>query len=274
MTREKVTFTRERETLLATLYGRALDSRQDDPVLGDRMAEETVSRIDYDFSRIGVGPQEAVSVAIRARWLDTWTRAFLADQPEATVLHLGCGLDTRVYRIDPPAGVRWFDVDYPDVIALRRRLYPERPGYQMIGSSVTDLDWLADVPRDRPGMIVAEGLLIYLDDTGVRRLVQAVTSHLPSGQLAFDTVSRLGAKLQFLNPPVRRSGAKVGWGLDDPDELRQWVPALQVVTDLTMREMVTDADLARFSPHRQRQLRFASRFATFRKMGRLLRYRF
>jgi len=64
------------------------------------------------------------------------------------MLHLGCGLDSRVYRIDPPASVRWFDVDYPEVIALRRHLYPERAGYRVIGSSLADLSWLAEVPGD------------------------------------------------------------------------------------------------------------------------------
>lgn len=274
MSTEKVTFTKERETLLATLYGRALDNRLADPILGDTMADDAVRRIDYDFSRIGVGPKEALSIAIRVRWLDTWTREYLAGQPDATVLHLGCGLDTRVYRIDPPPGVRWFDVDYPDVIALRRRLYPGRDNYQMIGSSVTDLAWLADVPGDKPAIVVAEGLVMYLDEDGVRRVVQAVTGHFPSGQLVFDTVSKFGAKLQFLNPPVRKSGARIGWGLNDPAELVSWAPKLALVTEVTLPDMMTDADLARFDERYRRQLRFASRFAVFRKMGRLLRYRF
>jgi O-methyltransferase involved in polyketide biosynthesis len=101
---------------------------------------------------------------MRAWHFDQWTRAFLAANPESTVLHLGCGLDTRVYRIDPGPKVRWFDVDFPDVIALREPLYPARDGYRRIGSSVTDLAWLDAIPGDTPVLVVAEGLMMYLHE--------------------------------------------------------------------------------------------------------------
>ena len=44
------------------------------------------------------------------------------------MVQLGCGMDSRVYRVDPPPSVRWFDLDYPEVVDLRRRIYPEREG--------------------------------------------------------------------------------------------------------------------------------------------------
>ena len=88
-------------------------------------------------------------------------RRFSDRHPDAVVLHLGCGLDSRVFRLDPPATVQWFDVDQPDVIELRRKLYSDRDGYQMIASSVTDPAWLESIPADRPVLVVAEGLLMY-----------------------------------------------------------------------------------------------------------------
>lgn len=94
------------ETLLATLYGRAIDARSPHPVLGDRTAAEVLEKIDYDFRRLGLAHSSAIGVALRARYLDRWTRDFLAEHPGATVLHLGCGLDSRVQRIDPGPGVR------------------------------------------------------------------------------------------------------------------------------------------------------------------------
>ncbi|CCV05358.1 Tetracenomycin polyketide synthesis O-methyltransferase tcmP (fragment) [Mesorhizobium metallidurans STM 2683] len=65
------------------------------------------------------------------------------------MLHLGCGLDTRIFRVDPPQGVEWFDVDYPEVIELRRKLYPSRDHYHRVASSVTEPDWPAEVPGNR-----------------------------------------------------------------------------------------------------------------------------
>ncbi|MEV0197216.1 class I SAM-dependent methyltransferase [Nonomuraea sp. NPDC050691] len=244
MAAEKVHLSEEKATLLATLYGRALDARSPRPILGDTMAAETVSRIDHDFRRVGVGPRTAVSIALRARLIDDWAREFLAATPEATVLHLGCGLDTRVHRLGPPAGVRWYDVDYPDVVELRRRLYPEPPGCTTIGTSVTDLAWLERVPRDRPVLVVAEGLVYYLGREEGRALVRAVAEGFPSGQLIFDALNRGGIRLQVINRPVRKAGATMHWGIEGPGDLLSISPRLRCVTALSAFDMEGFAELS------------------------------
>ena len=91
----KDSFTKEKETLLATLYARAMESRSANPILRDEMAEDAVRRIDYDFDRLKV---DTLSIAMRAKQFDLWTAEFLAGHPDAIVLHLGCGLDSRVFR--------------------------------------------------------------------------------------------------------------------------------------------------------------------------------
>ena len=49
---EPVTFTGAQETTLATLYGKAMDSREPDSILGDREADKAMQRIDYDFDKL------------------------------------------------------------------------------------------------------------------------------------------------------------------------------------------------------------------------------
>ncbi|MEV4171107.1 class I SAM-dependent methyltransferase [Nonomuraea sp. NPDC049709] len=127
----------------------------------------------------GIGPGGTKAVALRARFIDRWAGEFLDARPGATVLHLGCGLDTRVHRMDPPPSVRWYDVDYPEVIELRGRLFPGRAGCATIGSSVTDLAWLERVPGDAPALVVAEGLLYYLDPTGGAAACRSRTASRP-----------------------------------------------------------------------------------------------
>lgn len=126
--------------MLATLYLRALDNRSAEPMLGDRYADEAVQRIDFDFGKSKMGARNAVPVAMRANALDRWVEEALRggncasrdSSPGMTVLHLGCGLDSRFERTDPPEGVEWYDIDQPDVIELRRRLFPERPHHHTI----------------------------------------------------------------------------------------------------------------------------------------------
>ncbi|WP_445548408.1 MULTISPECIES: class I SAM-dependent methyltransferase [unclassified Frankia] len=219
-----------RATLLATLYGRALDAESPRSVLHDTMALETVRRIDFDFTRTGLRRGEHTAVALRARHLDGWTREFLAAHPASTVLHLGCGLDTRVHRVDPGPGVRWFDVDYPDVIDLRRQMYPPRGGYETVGSSVTDPSWLARVPGDLPVLVVAEGLTMYLRQDEGEALVRRIVGHFPGGQFVFDGFSRRGIRMQRFNRAIRAAGATVSWGMDSCAELEAIDPRLRCVT--------------------------------------------
>lgn len=205
---EKVHLTKDKESYLPTVYGKALDSRSKDPILGDKFSAEALSKIDFDFNKIYVKGSE-VSVAVRAKHLDGWAREFLAANPTATVLHLGCGLDSRVFRIDPPATVRWYDVDMPDVIEIRKKIYPELHDYQMIGSSVTDPHWLDRIPGDRPVLVVAEGLMSYLTEKDVVDLFNRITEKFPHGDIVFDVHS--GLMNWVLNRALAHN--KVGYSL-------------------------------------------------------------
>ncbi|MFI9046369.1 class I SAM-dependent methyltransferase [Streptomyces sp. NPDC053427] len=232
----KVRLTEEKETLLATLYGRAVDSRAKKPILGDTTAADTVRKLDYDFTKLRMGAGDAAGVALRARQLDVWTAGFLDAHEEATVVHLGCGLDTRVHRLDPGPGVRWYDIDYPEVIALRKRLYPERAGCTMIPSSVTDPAWTAQLPSDRPAIIVAEGLLMYLTEEDGTALLRRLMAHVPSGELAFDAFSRFAIRTQRLNRVVANAGATLHWGTDAAG-IAALSPTVEIVENISALEI-------------------------------------
>ena len=89
------------------------------PILHDTMAAEAVKRIDFDFTKTGLRRGDPAAVALRASQFDGWAREFLV-RTRSHRAAPGRGLDTRVYRLDPGPDVRWFDLDYPDVIDLRR----------------------------------------------------------------------------------------------------------------------------------------------------------
>ncbi|MET3518902.1 class I SAM-dependent methyltransferase [Mesorhizobium abyssinicae] len=271
MAGEKVHLTREKETLLITVYGKALESRRPDSLLQDRFADEAVRRIDYDFARLKVDDNLAVSLAIRAKALDDWTSAFLAMHPNAIVLHLGCGLDTRVFRIDPPPGVDWFDVDYPEVIELRRKLFPPRDHTHLIASSVTEPGWLDAVPGNRPAMIVAEGLTPYLAADEGPKLFARLVSHLAGGELVCDAYSDLGLKFVRSSPTFRATGAELHWAINDPRELEQAAPGLRLVEETSAYK---PEHAARVSWFAGLIFRLWSHIPALRKVGRLLRFQF
>lgn len=219
-------------TNLVTLYLRAYESHSRRPILGDHIAAEAVDRIDYDFKRIhrtSLPASNQYLVALRAKQLDDWCAAFLAHHADAVVLHLGCGLDGRGFRLAPPPSVLWFDLDQPAVIELRRRLYDDTDSYRMIGSSVTDPQWLDHIPTGRPTLVVAEGLLMYLQESEVRQLLERLTDRFDSGELLFDTLSALAPRLS----KVLTRGI-ITWGIRDARDIETWNPRLRFLEQTSM----------------------------------------
>jgi O-methyltransferase len=221
---ETVRLTGVEETLLFTLAMRALDARSSRPVLGDPWAVEVLDRI-AGYHRLKVrllATGYRHLMVLRARRLDAWAQDFLTEHPDATVLSLGCGLDSRAFRLDVPDTVQWYDIDYPDVVALRRRLYPQRDNLHLIGSSVTEPGWLDEVPvTGGPVLVVAEGLLMYLTGDDVRCLLARITHRFDHGELVFDVIG-LSQRLTDLSPYRM-------WACPDPHELERANPRLTLL---------------------------------------------
>ncbi len=261
-------------TMLATLYARALDARSDHPVLGDAAADRAVAALDVDWAGLGVTPRDGISVAMRAKLFDRWTGEFLAAHSDAVVLHLGCGLDSRFERVAPGPDVLWFDVDQPDVTALRTRAFGEAPGHRTIGASVLDPAWLAEVPRDRPTLVVAEGLTMYLPRDGGIALLRRLVDHLPSGEMAFDSYSPRGVRMSRRMPILRKAGARLDWGIADPRELEAMVPGLRLRSAMSALR-IPDADDLRHAPRSFRwQFAVMARMPLVKDIGHVSRYEF
>src|SRR6202000_752924 len=143
--------------MLTTLYCKALDADWDRPILGDVFAKEAVARIDYDWGRLKATARGTPLAQVRTPQFAVWAARLLAAHPDATVIHLGCGLDSRVFRLDPGPGVEWYDVDYPAVISLREKVFASRSNYHLVATPATDPSWLDQIPADRATFRVAGG---------------------------------------------------------------------------------------------------------------------
>jgi O-methyltransferase involved in polyketide biosynthesis len=227
------------QTMLTTLYLKALDADFERSVLGDRYAKEAVGRLDYDWREIGITGRWAPLVTVRTAQYDIWTRQFLAVHEHCTVVHLGCGLDTRVFRIDPGPDVEWYDVDYPAVIALRDKVYPTRARYHLIATSATDPSWLSAIPADRPVLFLAEGISMYLTENDGVALLRRVVDRFPSGELQVDFYNWLGIKTQRAQTLVRRSGSTLHWAVNSPDDILGQVRGVRLLVAVSFFDAST-----------------------------------
>lgn len=268
----KVILSGAQETTLATLYGKAMESRRADSILQDTEADRALHRIDYDFAKLRIRRSDHLSLAVRARAYDIWARQFIDAHPRCTVLHLGCGLDTRAYRVAPPASVTWYDVDHPDVIALRRKLFANREGVRMIAGSITDPALLDEVAGEGPVLVIAEGVTPYLPAGDGIAMLRRIVGHFPSGRLLFDGYNRGGLWFLQRYGCVKASGAHLGWSIGDPHSIERAVPGLRLDAELWYSDAPGMG--SRLSWLNRKLLRGAYRVPAVRRLGRPLRYTF
>jgi O-methyltransferase involved in polyketide biosynthesis len=266
-------FTPIEESLFLTLCGRALDYRSPHSILSDMMADEIVRKLDYDCDKFRLSASPIINIALRAKKLDDVALKFVARHPDAVALDLGAGLDTRMLRIAPPPTVDWYDVDFPQVITTRRQLIPDCANAHGVGTDLTDPDWLDAIPTARPAVIVADGLLAFLTQEDMISLLNRLTSHFPSGEVAFNGYSRFAiwvAKRYYGTQSV--ADLIKSPGFDDPREPERWNPSLKLVEEILLTR---EPEVAQFPPALRLLTRLSAYSAAVSRRGTtVLHYRF
>lgn len=206
------------ETLFIPLAARARETGKKRPVLRDEKAVELVESIDFPVEKYSRGWGSVITV-LRTAVFDTWVRSFLDQHPHGTVVEIGTGLNTRFERVDNGT-VHWFDLDLPDTIALRRRFFADTERRRTLAASVLDDDWLDEVAAaPGPYFFVAEGVLVYLPEDGVRRALSRIAQRFPGSSIALDTYGHRLMRTQHRRADQGEVDAKWQWACDDPGEL-------------------------------------------------------
>ncbi len=224
------------ETLLMTLYIRAMESQRPDALIKDEKAVALVTQMSYDFDRvrqIQMDEDDKVTVILRNREFDRYARDFLARHPEAVVVHIGCGLDSRFERVDN-GQVEWYDLDLPEVIELRRKFIgDEGERYHLLGCSAFDSAWLDAVSahRQRPFLFLAEGVFMYFEEAQVKSLVLTLRDHFPGAELVFDAFSPFLIRANNLRLSITKFGARYHWGLWRGQEIEGWGDGIHLLDE-------------------------------------------
>ena len=274
-------FTPAQESLFLTLGGRALDSRLPQPFLGDTMADEIITTLGYDLAkfpplttRLLDAKSRVFDIAVRAKRLDEGIRRFVTGHPDAVVLDLGAGLDSRMFRVNPPPTVGWYDVDFPEVIALRGQVLPQPTNSHSIGADLTEPDWLDDVPTSQPAVIVADGLVPFLTEADLVSLLNRLTAHFPGGELALNLYTGYAIwTLKHARGTAAIAADVVNPGFNDPRQPERWVGELKLVEEIFLTRA---PEVAELPPIMRAISRLAARSASVsRLIGTVvLRYRF
>jgi O-methyltransferase involved in polyketide biosynthesis len=219
------------ETLLITLYIRAMKSQRPDALLKDAKAVELVTQsredlpICIDFSRVRQIPLSEANkliIILRTREFDRYALDFLRRHPDGVVVHIGCGFDSRFERVDN-GKVEWYDLDFPNVVELHRKFIgDEKERYHLLGCSVLEDAWLdlVNVHQQRSFLFLAEGVSMHLKGAQVKGLVLKLRDHFPGAELVFDAYSPI--HILVSNLQTARAGFRCHWGLWRGQEVEGW----------------------------------------------------
>ena len=224
------------ETLVIPLYGRKVCSERYPDLYRDPEACALMDRIDYDFSALaeksrGVMYQFGfLEVAMRQTDLAWEVRDYLRTHPRAAVVNLGCGLDCTGRQCDNGT-CRIYNLDFPDVIALRDELLPAGEREENIPCDLNDTAWFDRIDAGGGAVFFAAGVFYYFLTDRVRALVTAMEKSYPGGRLVFDAANRRAVRLMLKTwlktAEIRDVGAYFAVS-DAEKELSAWSPTLGV----------------------------------------------
>jgi O-methyltransferase involved in polyketide biosynthesis len=221
------------ETLLITLYTRALESQRLDGLILDEKAVEIVQKLDIDFSRLKLQAHDEAGLIMRVRYFDRKVREFLARNPEAVVVHFGCGLDTRFERVDD-GRVEWFDMDLPEVLELRKKyISAESDRYHLFSGSAFEDAWLEVVCpyAGRAFLFIAEGVLPYFEEGQVKTLFLKIREHFPGAELVCDAHTPFVIWTDNLQLALSGVKARLHWGLKHGRDVEKWGAGISMLEE-------------------------------------------
>ncbi|MBN1615282.1 MAG: class I SAM-dependent methyltransferase [Deltaproteobacteria bacterium] len=214
------------KTLFLPLWGRAQETVKPNPLLVDRTALEIIEKVDFDFSTItrNISELSQVGWIMRSISVDDVIKSFLEKHPKATIVNIGCGLDTTFDRVDN-GYLLWYDLDLPDVISLRRRFIQKRDRQETLSASFLEEGWLKKITVSDGILFVASGVFYYFQEEDIKGFFKILADEFPGGEIVFDACSPLGVKAA--NQMVVKSAGMdersfLKWGVAHAEDILYW----------------------------------------------------
>lgn len=202
------------ETLFIPLAARAQEFQRKHPVILDPKSLEILQKVNLEGKISDGGDIASHGILARTRIMDEEAGKLLSQDANAVIINLGAGLDTRINRLDNGV-LRWYDVDLPEVIELRKRFFSENDRITFIPASVLDETWTEaiHVPPHCPVIIIAEGLLMYFTEEEVAAILALLYRRFPGAHMLFDVIHSY-----FINKGI--SSAFL-WGIDQAKQIER-----------------------------------------------------
>ena len=213
------------ETMLITLWAKAMEYNRHDALLRDKKAVEIFQRIDYDFSKFKRAKLSQAGCCIRASLIDKEIRYFLSQYPDAVVIQLGAGIDARYERLRPRNITHWYDLDVQEAIELRKKVLSETKRNTFLACSMFDYRWIDLVKSHRkPVLIVIEGVLMYFQPNRVKAFFAEICKQFEQATILFDMLAPIAVGRAKQHDSLKTVNSKVEflWSELDSRTMEKW----------------------------------------------------
>ena len=229
------------QTLYIPLYGKAYVSRKG-IILNDKKAEAIWEAEGFELKGKSASKWLAYYMGMRSKVFDNWLEEKLNNTNDVVIIHIGCGMDSRVLRV-AAGSHHWYDVDFPDVIKERRHYYRETDHYHMIEADVREESWLNNISVKNHAIIVMEGVSMYFQSVELKALFRNICKYFEKVELLMDCYTSFAAKASKYKNPINDVGVTSVYGLDDPKELEQNINISYVKEhDMTPAELIDELE--------------------------------
>ncbi len=232
------------KTLYIPLYGKAKVSKKN-IILKDPTAEHIWAQESFHLKGKSKSKWLAYYMGMRAWVFDEWLRTMMRKYPDAAVLHIGCGMDSRIHRVGSHREVSsepkeqdsfnskqyWYDIDFEDVIKERKKYYKETDFYHMIASDARNTAYLSDISGTE-AIVIMEGISMYLKPEELEELIADLSRHFTSIHILMDCYTTKAAKASKYKNPINDVGVTLVYGLDKPTKLSENVRGMSKELDV------------------------------------------
>ena len=229
-----ITFGDIQETALIPLAIKASETARPSARIRDEKAKVIIDALGVDVSKYDPFLSHEGVVARTIMFRDT-LKDLLAKYPDAVCINLGCGFDDKFSQVDN-GRLRWFDVDLPDQIAVRRKVFQDRDRCTMLDGDALDGAWTKALPKADMYIIVVEGVLEYFSREQVKTCLNMLCDCFPHGYLLAELHYPFLEKHGSHHDAVKHTNATFGWGTKSGRDYLELEPRMKLLSEHSYNE--------------------------------------
>ncbi len=217
-------------TLLIPVWSRSVETQNKKGIIVDNYSSRICNEVDFNFKLFDKSWKSQVGIAIRTKIIDNKVCDFLKENPDGNIVILGAGLDARAFRLDNNLA-NWFHIDFKNVIDLRANFFTSTKRHKDITSDVLKEEWIAEIPKDKKILFIAEGLIMYLDKQEVKQLFKNITYNFIDAEVLVEILSTRMSENTVNHDSVSKFNAVFKSGFNHSIELEKINPKLSFIKD-------------------------------------------